>query len=88
VTVDLAIESGLRRGAGIFFSRRPKLYKFCLQSAVRIFPIGAAHFFIIDDILHRPGGCAFHDACFVCDFENARRFFSADRECFVLLIDC
>jgi hypothetical protein len=77
-----------RRWTRSFLFRRPKLYKFCFQSAVRIFPISAAHFFIVGNVLHCPGGRAFHDACFVGDLENPGRLFATNCERFVLLIDC
>jgi hypothetical protein len=76
------------RRARSFLFCRSKLYKFCLQSAVWVFPISAAHFFIISNVLHCSGRRAFHDARLVCDFKNPRRFFAANRERFVLLIDC
>ena len=87
--VDLRLRGRgqFRCWARSFLFGRPELYEFCFQASVWIFPIGATHFFIVSNVLHATSRRAFQDACFICHFENPRRFFAADREGLVVLID-
>lgn len=75
------------RRSSRFLFRGAELNHLRFQTAIRVFPIRTADFFVIDDVaeFRAPGAFGYHRL--VGDFENARRLFPADCERLILRID-
>src|SRR5438132_6569212 len=65
----------------------PELHGFGFQRAIRIFPRGTAHLFVLHDVFHCRGVSALCNRALVCDFEDTGCLFAGNRECFGVLID-